>query len=120
MMNWNVLKRAFLASMVCAGFGLLALTTAMAQPAPNLTPYKTMATDALKLVNAGDMKGASKILHDLEAKFDSSGLDAALPDLDDQMDTMLTAVGSGDKKKSTAELNSYLQMIAEESKAKKP
>jgi hypothetical protein len=117
-MNGNFLKRALHLSVVCAMLGALAPTVATAQPAPNLTPYKTLATDALKLVTAGDMKGASKKLLDLEAKWDASGLDAALPDLDDEMDAMKVAVSSGDKKKSTAELNNYLQMIADASKSK--
>ena len=116
MINWDFLKRALHVSAVCAILGVLAPTVATAQPAPNLALYKTLATDALKLVTAGDMKGASKKLLDLEAKWDASGLDGALPDLDEQMDTMKDAVSSGDKKKSTAELNTYLQMIAEASK----
>jgi len=119
MANWNLLKRAFHVIVVCALLGLP--TLAAAGPAPDLAPYKTLATDALKLVTAGDMKGASKKLLDLEAKWDSSGLDAALPDLDDQMDAMKITVSSGDKKKATAELKDYLQMIAEASKpAPKP
>ena len=65
----------------------------------------------------GEAALAKKLL-DLETKWDASGLDAALPDLDDQLDTMKGAVSRGDKKKSTAELNTYLQMIAEASKAK--
>jgi hypothetical protein len=116
MMNWDFLKRALHVSVVCAILGVLVPTVATAQPAPNLVPYKTLATDALKLVTAGDMKGAYKTLLDLEAKWDASGLDASLPDLDDEMDTMKNVVSSGDKKKSTAELNNYLQMIAEASK----
>jgi len=97
---------------------VLVPTVATAQPAPNLVPYKTLATDALKLVTRGDMKGAHKKLLDLEAKWDASGLDAALPDLDDQLDTMMGDVSRGDKKKSTAQLNTYLQMITQASKAK--
>ena len=120
MTRWNFLKHAFQASVVCAILALLVPAVATAQPAPNLAPYKTLATDALKLVTAGDMKGASKKLLDLEAKWDSSGLDAALPDLDDQMDKMKDAVNSGDKKKSAAELNTYLQLIADASKPAKP
>ena len=118
MINWDFLKRALHVSVVCAILGVLVPTVATAQPAPNLVPYKTLATDALKLVAAGDMNGASKKLLDLETKWDASGLDAALPDLDDQLDAMKGAVSRGDKKKSTAELNTYLQMIAEASKAK--
>ena len=118
MINWDFLKRALHVSVVCAILGILVPTVATAQPAPNLAPYKTLATDALKLVAAGDMNGASKKLLDLETKWDASGLDAALPDLDDQLDTMMGDVSRGDKKKSTAELNTYLQMIAEASKAK--
>jgi len=116
MINWDLLKRALHVSAVCAIVGMPGV--AAAQPAPDLTPYKTLATDARKLVAAGDMKGASKKLLDLEAKWDASGLDAALPDLDDEMDTMKSAVSSGDKKKATAELNTYLQLIAEQSKPK--
>ena len=119
MTNWDFLKRALHVSVVCALLGMLVPMVATAAPAPpNLAPYKTLATDALKLVNAGDMKGANKKLLDLEAKWDSSGLDASLPDLDDEMDTMINAVGHGDKKKSTVELNNYLQMIAAASKPK--
>jgi len=118
MTNRNFLKRALYVSLACAMLGAAVPTVATAQPAPNLAPYKTLATDALKLVTAGDMKGASKKLLDLEAKWDTSGLDAALPDLDDEMDAMKVAVSSGDKKKSTAELKTYLQMIAEASKPK--
>ena len=118
MINWDFLRRALQVSVVCAIMGMFVPGVATAQPAPNLAPYKIFATDALKLVNAGDMKGASKKLLDLEAKWDASGLDAALPDLDDEMDTMKSAVSSGDKKKATAELNTYLQLIAEQSKPK--
>ena len=116
MLNWTFLKRALHVGAVCVALGMLAPTPAAAQPAPNLTAYKTLATDALTLVAAGDMKGASKKMLDLEAKWDASGLDGTLPDLDEQMDTMKDAVDSGDKKKATAELNTYLQMIAEASK----
>ena len=91
-------------------------TLSAAQPAADLTAYQTMAKDALKLVAAGDMGGASKKLLDLEAKWDASGLNASFPDLDDEMDTMKDTVSSGDAKKSTVELNRYLQMIAEASK----
>lgn len=114
----DFLKRALHVSVVCAMLGVVAPSVATAQPALNLAPYKTLATDALKLVSTGDMKGASKKLLDLETKWDASGLDAALPDLDDQLDAMMGDVSRGDKKKSTAELNTYLQMIAAASKAK--
>ena len=112
----NFLKRVLGVSVVCAMLGIPTMATA--QPAPNLAPYKIFNTDALKLVNAGDMKGASKKLTELETKWDASGLDSALPDLDDQLDTMMGSVSRGDKKKATAELNTYLQMIAAASKAK--
>ena len=118
MINWDFLKRALHVSVVCAILGVLVPTVATAQPAPNLVPYKTLATDALKLVAAGNMGEAHKKLLDLEEKWDASGLNAALPDLDDQLDTMMGDVSRGDKKKSTAELNTYLQMIAEASKPK--
>ena len=116
MLNWAFLKRALHVGAVCAILGMLVPTLSAAQPATDLTAYQTIAKDALKLVAAGDMGGAHKKLLDLEAKWDSSGLDAALPDLDDQLDTTMAAVGHGDKKKSTAELNNYLQMIAVASK----
>jgi hypothetical protein len=116
MLNWDFLKRAFHLIAVCAVLGLLVPAVATAQPAPKLAPYKVFATDALKLVSAGDMGGAHKKLLDMEAKWDSSGLDVEFPDLDEQMDTTIDAVSRGDKKKSTAELNNYLQMIAVASK----
>jgi len=116
MLNRTFLKRALHVGAVCAILGMLVPTLSAAQSAPDLTIYQTIAKDALKMVAAGDMSAAHKKLLDLEAKWDSSGLDASLPDLDEQMDTMMVAVSRGDKKKSTAELNSYLQMIAEASK----
>jgi hypothetical protein len=112
----NLLKRAFHVGAVCALLGLLAPTLAAAQPAPNLTPYRTMANDALKLVAAGNMSGASKKVLDIETKWDSSGLDSSLPDLDEEMDAVKDAVHSGDAKKATAELKNYLQMLAQASK----
>ena len=118
MLNWAILKRALHMGAVCGILGMLVPTLAAAQPATQLAAYQTIAKDALKLVAAGDMGGASKKLLDLETKWDASGLDAKLPDLDDQLDAMKGAVSRGDKKKSTAELNSYLQMIAEASKPK--
>src|SRR5580700_9040069 len=92
MLNWAFLKRTLHVSAVCAILGMLVPTLSAAQPATDLTAYQTIAKDALKLVAAGDMGGASKKLLDLESKWDSSGLNASFPDLDEQMDTMKDAV----------------------------
>jgi hypothetical protein len=116
----NLLKRAFHVGAVCALLGMLVPTMAAAQPAPNLTAYRTIANDTLKLVAAGNMGGASKKMLDLESKWDASGLQTSLPDLDDEMDTVKDAVDSGNAKKATAELNSYLQMLAKVSKPRAP
>jgi hypothetical protein len=113
-MNWNFLKRALQMSVVISG--MLVPAMAVAQKAPDLTAYKTLANDALKLVAAGDMEGASKKVLDLEVKWDSSGLDSLLPDLDEEMDAVKDAVHSGNAKNSTAELHNYLQMLGEASK----
>ena len=112
MLNWAFLKRALRVGAVCAILGMLLPTLAAAQPATELAAYQTIAKDALKLVAAGDMGGASKKVLGLESKWDASGLQTSFPDIDDQMDTMIAAVGSGNAKKATAELNTYLQMIA--------
>jgi hypothetical protein len=112
----NLLKRALHVSAVCAILGMLVPIVATAQPARDLTAYKTLASDALKLVTAGNMAGAKKKVSDLEAKWDASGLDLLLPDLDQEMDAVKDAVDSGNAKDSAAELNSYLQMLAKPSK----
>jgi len=91
-------------------------TMAAAQKAPDLTAYRTMATDTLKLVSAGDMKGAAKKVSDLETKWDGAGMDSLLPDLDEEMDAVKDAVRSGNAKKSTAELNNFVGMLREASK----
>ena len=116
MLNWTFLKRALQLGAVCAMLGMLVPTLAAAQPAAQLAPYQTIAKDALKLVAAGDTKGATKLMLDMEAKWDASGLEEKFPDLDDQMDTMRTAVASGNAKNATTELNKYLQMIDDYSK----
>lgn len=117
---FNHLKRALHVGAVCALLGMLAPTVAAAQPAPDLAAYRTIAKDALKLVAAGDMGGASKKMLDLESKWDASGLQTSLPDLDEEMDTVKDAVDSGNAGKATAELNSYLQMLAKVSKPADP
>ena len=70
------LKHAFLAVAVCAMLCALRPAPLAAQQAttPDLKPYQTMAQDALKLVAAKDMKGASKKMDELEEKWDGSGL----------------------------------------------
>jgi hypothetical protein len=68
-----MLKNAFLAGTVCATSCVLA-PAMLAAPAPyayDMTPYETMAK-TLKLVDAGDMKGALKKAQELEAKWDSN------------------------------------------------
>jgi hypothetical protein len=70
-------------------------------------------------VTAKDMKGASKKMAELEEKWDSSGLDQTLPNIDSEMDAAKDAVKSGDAKKATAELNTYLGLLARASKPAK-
>src|SRR5580700_5461574 len=82
MLNWAFLKRALHVGAVCAILGMLVPTLSAAQPAKDLAAYQTIAKDALKLVAAGDMSGASKKLLDMESKWDASGLQAPYPDLD--------------------------------------
>ena len=121
MLTLSFLKHAFLAVAVCAMLCALTSTLRAAQQAttPNLKPYQTLAQEALKLVTAKDMKGASKKMDELEGKWDSSGLDQTLPDIDNQMDAAKGAVASGDAKKATAELNTYLDLLARASKPAK-
>jgi hypothetical protein len=121
MLTRTFLKHAFLAVAVCAMLCTLTSTLRAAQQAttPNLKPYQTMAQESLKLVAAKDMKGASKKMDELEGKWDSSGLNQTLPDIDQQMDAAKDAVASGDAKKATAELNKYLGMLDKASKPAK-
>jgi len=121
MLTRTFLKHAFLAVAVCAMLCALTSTLPAAQKTttPDLKPYQTMAQDALKLVTANDMKGASKKMAELEGKWDSSGLDQTLPNIDSEMDAVKDAVKSGDAKKATAELNTYLGLLARASKPAK-
>jgi hypothetical protein len=121
MLTQSFLKHAFLAVAVCAMLCALTSTLRAAQQAatPNLKPYQTLAQEALKLVTANDMKGASKKIAELEGKWDSSGLDQTLPNIDSEMDAVKDAVKSGDAKKATAELNTYLGLLARASKPAK-
>ena len=121
MLTRSFLKHAFLAVAVCAMLCALTSTLRAAQQAttPDLKPYQTLAQEALKLVTANDMKGASKKVAELEGKWDSSGLDQTLPNIDSQMDAVKDAVKSGDAKKATAELNTYLGLLAKASKPAK-
>jgi hypothetical protein len=111
----TVLKGMFRALAACGVLAVLAPAAPAAQP-PDLTAYQTMAQDSLKLVAAGDMAGAKKKVAELEAKWDASPLHDALPQIDGQMDVVKEAVNSGDAKKATAELNTYLQMVDKASK----
>ena len=121
MLTRSFLKHAFLAVAVCAMLCALTSTLRAAQQAttPNLKPYQTLAQEALKLVTAKDMKGASKKMDELEGKWDSSGLDQTLPNIDSEMDAVKDAVKSGDAKKATAELNTYLGLLDRVSKPAK-
>jgi hypothetical protein len=121
MLTRNFLKHAFLAVAVCAMLCPLTSTLRAAQQAttPDLKPYQTLAQKALKLVTANDMKGASKKMAELEGKWDSSGLDQILPNIDSEMDAAKDAVKSGDVKKATGELNTYLGLLARASKPAK-
>ena len=121
MLTRTILKHAFLAVAVCAILSALTPTLSAAQKTttPDLKPYQTMAQDALKLVTAKDMKGASKKMDELEAKWDASGLNQTLPNVDSEMDAAKDAVASGDPKKATAELNTYLGLLDRVSKSAK-
>lgn len=121
MLTRTLLKHALLPIAVCAMLCALTPTLSAAQKAaaPDLKPYQTMAQDALKLVGAKDMKGASKKMDDLEEKWDGSGLNETYRDIDEQMDASKDAVASGDAKKATAELNKYLEMLDKASKPAK-
>jgi len=121
MLTQTVLKHAFLAVAVSAMLCAFTSTLPAAQKAttPDLKPYQTMAQDALKLVAAKDMKGASKKMDELEGKWDASGLEQTLPNVDSEMDAAKDAVKSGDPKKATAELNTYLGLLDRVSKPAK-
>jgi hypothetical protein len=121
MLRRSFLKHAFLVVAVCAMPCALTSTLRAAQQAttPDLKPYQTLAQEALKLVTAKDMKGASKKMAELEGKWDASGLDQTLPNIDSEMDAVKDAVKSGDPKKATAELNTYLGLLARASKPAK-
>jgi hypothetical protein len=114
------LKHVFLAGAVYAALcGLApALSAAPASYTYDMTPYETMAKESLKLVAAGDMKGALNKALELEGRWDdsTSELKAADPDLwdliDQQMDNVVGALGGKDTKKATKELNSYLELVA--------
>lgn len=121
MLTRTFLKHAFLAVAVSVMLCALTSTLPAAQKnaTPDLKPYQTMAQDALKLVTAKDMKGASKKMDELEGKWDASGLNQSLPNIDSEMDAAKDAVASGDPKKATAELNTYLGLLDRVSKSGK-
>ena len=121
MLTRTFLKHAFLAVAVCATLCALTSTLPAAQQAatPNLKPYQTLAQEALKLVTAKDMKGAWKKMDELEGKWDASGLNQTFPNIDSEMDAAKDAVKSGDAKKATAELNTYLGLLDRASKPAK-
>jgi hypothetical protein len=112
--GFDMLSRPFpIFAFACALFGVLALTPSAANAAAayDLAPYQTMAKEVLELVTAGSMEDAKKKVGQLEAKWDGNNLRDAFPAIDQQMDAVKDAVNSGDAKKSTAELNRYVEMI---------
>ena len=121
------LKNAFLAGAVCAALCILAPALSAAPPSYtyDMTPYETMAKESLKLVAAGDMKGALEKARELEAKWDAEAADLQKADpalwsmIDGQMDATIAALSTTDAKKSTAELNSYLELVARVPKPQK-
>jgi hypothetical protein len=121
MLTRTFLEHALLAVAVSAMLCAFTSTLPAAQKAttPDLKPYQTMAQDALKLVTAKDMKGASKKMDELEGKWDASGLEQTFPNIDSEMDAAKDAVKSGDAKKATAELNTYLGLLDRASKPAK-
>ena len=113
----NYLKRVLVA---VAAYAMLFMVTSTLHAAPasgnDLAPYQTLAKDSLNLVHSGDMKGALNKAEALEEKWDSSNLRESLRDIDAQMDAMIDALKSGDAKKATAEINTYLELLDKASK----
>jgi hypothetical protein len=114
------LTKTLLAGAICAMLGALAPALPAAPPATayDMTPYETMAKETLRLVNAGDMKGALKEAKDLEQKWDKGTTDFKKSDaatwgsIDKQMDVVIAALKKNDAKKATDELNTYLEKLA--------
>jgi len=118
----NVLLAAAVCVTLCVHASALRAATSHTY---DTTPYEAMAKEALKLVAAGDMKGASETAKKLEAKWDAetNELRAADPDLwdliDKQMDAAIAALSTTDTKKAINELNSYLEKVARVPKPEK-
>ena len=113
------LKNAVLAGAVCAALFVMAPAVPAAPSYTyDMTPYETMAKESLKMVAAGNMKGALEKAHALEAKWDAEAADLQKADpalwsmIDGQMDATIAALSTTDAKKATAELNSYLELVA--------
>jgi hypothetical protein len=127
MLTLSSLKNALLASAVCATLCFLAPPLPAAPPSYtfDMTPYETTAKECLKLVAAGDMKGALKKAQEMEGKWDGGTTalqkaDSALwGEIDEQMDATIAALRKTDAKKATAELNSYLELVARVPKPEK-
>jgi hypothetical protein len=121
------LKHAFLAGAVYATLcGLTpALSAAPLSYTYDMTPYETMARESLRLVAAGDMTGALKKAHELEARWDADTTDLRTADpalwnqIDEQMDAAIAALMTTDAKKATDELNRYLEKVARVPKPEK-
>ena len=117
MLTRTFLKHTFAAVGICA---MLSFFTprlfAAATAATDLAPYKVLAREALQMVKAGDMSGAVKKGQQIEAEWDAKALGGPYPDIDQEMDNMNDALGSGDAKKATTEINKYLQMLDDASK----
>lgn len=112
------LKHTFAAVAICAMLSLFTPTlfAAAGTAATDLAPYKALANKTLQMVKAGNMSGAVKQGREIEAEWDAKGLGSQYPDLDDQMDNMNDALGSGNAKKATTEITKFLQMLDDASK----
>lgn len=111
-------KRAVAAFALCAMVALFMprmLTTARAA-ATDLDAYKAMAKETLQLVTAGKMKEASAKGREIEEQWDGKDMGSKYPDIDAQMDTMNSALGSGNAKKATDEINKFMKMLDDASK----
>jgi len=111
------LKHTFAAVTICAMLTVFTPTLFAARAAAtDLAPFKALANKTLQMVKAGNMSGAAKQGREIEAEWDAKGFGSQYPDLDDQMDNMNDALGSGNAKKATTEITKFIQMLDDASK----
>jgi hypothetical protein len=109
-MSTNFLRRT-LAAVAVLALGALAPALSSAAAPVDLAPFRALAQDTLKLVQAGDMAGALKKEAALESASDAKGIHDSQPKLDDQMDAIKDALTSKDAKKATDAINKYIALI---------